>query len=391
MTPEVEMTLQDRGSARPAERAESSGAVVLRSVRRAYGGVVAVDDVDLNVAEGEFFALLGPSGCGKSTTLRLIAGLDLPDSGEIRIGGRAMTNVPAHKRPVNTVFQQYALFPHLTVYDNVAFGLREARVRRSEIRTRVARMLGLVNLVGRENAKPRHLSGGMQQRVALARALVLEPRVLLLDEPLAALDRKLRSQMQESIKDIQRKVGTTFVFVTHDQEEAFSMADRVAVMNMGHIEQIGEPKTIYERPESLFVADFVGVSNKIRARVTDSMGAGRYRAEVESVGVVHAEGVRGLRPGDATFLILRPEVMELHAAPTERRGIHGSVTDVSYLGPQVVYRVSTESVGEIHVIAPGRFQQNASMGDRVSVRWEADSGWLLPAASSSDEAPATAT
>lgn len=372
---------------RSAGRAEAAGAVILTSVRRSYGGIVAVDDVDLSVAEGEFFALLGPSGCGKSTTLRLIAGLDLPDRGEIRIGGRAMTNVPAHKRPVNTVFQQYALFPHLTVYDNVAFGLREARVRRTEIRTRVRRMLDLVDLGGRENAKPRQLSGGMQQRVALARALVLEPRVLLLDEPLAALDRKLRSQMQESIKDIQRKVGTTFVFVTHDQEEAFSMADRVAVMNKGRVEQVAEPKMIYERPESLFVADFVGVSNKIPVRVADSMGAGRYSAEVDSVGIVHATGVPGLTPGDAAVLILRPEVMELRPAPTEGPGIHGSVTDVAYLGPQLVYRVSTDIAGEMHVVAPGRSQQNAAMGDDVSVGWQPDSGWLLAPAVSGDQTP----
>jgi len=362
---------------RPPATASGHGAVTLTGVSRQYGGVTAVDNIDLDVADGEFFALLGPSGCGKSTTLRLIAGLELPDGGQIQIGGREMTNVPAHRRPVNTVFQQYALFPHLSIFENVAFGLREARVRRSEIRARVSRMLQLVDLVGRDDSKPRQLSGGMQQRVALARALVLEPRVLLLDEPLAALDRKLRRQMQESIKDIQRKVGTTFVFVTHDQDEAFSMADRVAVMNQGSVDQVGEPRRIYERPRSLFVADFVGVSNKIPARVVRANGDGSYEVSVDSLGTTRVLGVDGLAPDEDAWLVVRPESMEFRVGSTAA-ALSATVVDVAYMGPQVVYRAATDVAGEVHVIAPGRRSGNASPGEELSVGWQPDAGWLLP-------------
>ena len=237
-------------------------AVALEKLERHYGELTAVAGIDLEIADGEFFSLIGPSGCGKTTTLRIVAGLETPSSGKVSVRGQDVTNVPAFKRPVNTVFQHYALFPHLNVYDNVAFGLRERHVSRGEIKTKVADILELVGLTGREQARPKQLSGGQQQRVALARSLVLEPAVLLLDEPLGALDLKLRKQMQMVLKQIQREVGITFVYVTHDQEEAFSMSDRVAIMNRGKIEQIGDPVETYRRPRTLFVADFVGASNR---------------------------------------------------------------------------------------------------------------------------------
>jgi ABC-type proline/glycine betaine transport system ATPase subunit len=227
--------------------------VVLRGVTKAYGDLIAVDDVDLEVRPGEFLALLGPSGCGKTTTLRMIAGFDEPTAGEIEIGGRSAVGIPPNKRDVNTVFQQYALFPHMTVLDNVAYGLKQRKVDKAERRRKAAEALELVRLTGREQAKPAQLSGGMQQRVAVARALVMQPKVLLLDEPLGALDLKLRKAMQIELKSIQRDVGITFIVVTHDQEEAMSMADRIAVMNAGRIDQLAAPAEIYDRPSTPFV------------------------------------------------------------------------------------------------------------------------------------------
>src|SRR6266542_3275578 len=229
--------------------------------------VVAVEDVDLQVGAGEFFSLLGPSGCGKTTTLRMLAGFEEPSSGRILLYGRDMVGVPPYRRDVNMVFQHYALFPHMSVHDNIAFGLRYKKVPRDEIRRRVAEALRLVELEGREQRRPRQLSGGQQQRVALARALVNRPRALLLDEPLGALDLKLRRAMQLELKRIQREVGITFVYVTHDQEEALTMSDRLAVMNAGRIEQLGTPRELYERPATRFVANFLGTSNLFSGRL----------------------------------------------------------------------------------------------------------------------------
>jgi ABC-type Fe3+/spermidine/putrescine transport system ATPase subunit len=241
-------------------------AVELHGVTKRFGEHVAVDDVDLEVRDGEFLSLLGPSGCGKTTTLRLIAGFERPDTGSIRIGGRDVASLPPYKRPVNTVFQSYALFPHLSVLDNVGYGLKQHGVPRRERATRAREVLEVVRLSGVEARKPRQLSGGQQQRVALARALVLNPNVLLLDEPLGALDLKVRRQLQIELKRIQESVGITFVYVTHDQEEALAMSDRVAVMNDGRIEQLAEPKEIYDRPASEFVAGFIGDTNFIETR-----------------------------------------------------------------------------------------------------------------------------
>ena len=252
----------------------ASVAIALERVTKRFGKTAAVDDVSLSIGDGEFFSLLGPSGCGKTTTLRMIAGFEQPDEGRIVLQGQDVTTVPPNRRPLNMVFQHYALFPHMSVYDNVAFGLKVSGVPRAEHRDRIVR-LQVVELEGMEKRRIRQLSGGQQQRVALARALVKEPAALLLDEPLGALDVKLRKQMQRELKRIQAELGTTFVYVTHDQEEALAMSDRIAVMNGGRVEQLGSPREIYERPESPFVADFIGSLNALDLARTSSSGASR--------------------------------------------------------------------------------------------------------------------
>src|SRR5919107_5313157 len=249
--------------------------VALRGVTKRFGELTAVDSIDLDVRPGEFLALLGPSGCGKTTTLRMIAGFDEPSAGEIDIAGRPAVGVPPNKRDVNTVFQAYALFPHMTVLDNVAYGLKQRKVGKDERYRQAAEALELVRLTGREQAKPAQLSGGMQQRVALARALVMNPKVLLLDEPLGALDQKLRKAMQVELKAIQRDVGITFVVVTHDQEEAMAMADRIAVMHEGRIDQLGTPSEIYDAPATAFVADFIGDMNHLEGVLEHGPGGER--------------------------------------------------------------------------------------------------------------------
>src|SRR5881392_1932102 len=249
-----------------------SAAIGLDGVSKRFGKHPAVDDVTLEIGEGEFFSLLGPSGCGKTTTLRMVAGFELPDAGRIVLKGSDVTEVPANRRPVNMVFQQYALFPHMSIYDNVVFGLKVKRVNRSEHAGRIEEMLRVVELEGLEKRRPRQLSGGQQQRVALARALVNSPAALLLDEPLGALDVKLRKQMQLELKSIQSGVGTTFVYVTHDQEEALAMSDRIAVMNGGLVEQVGGPREIYEHPSTAFVADFIGSLNAFDLRIDELVG-----------------------------------------------------------------------------------------------------------------------
>src|SRR6185436_8582073 len=276
-----------------------SQSVVLESVRKTFDNVAAVDDVSLEIGSGEFFSLLGPSGCGKTTTLRMIAGFERPDAGRIVIGENDVTETPPHQRPVNTVFQSYALFPHLSVEQNVGFGLRFKDVSKDEKRGRVAEALDLVRLGGLGQRRPHQLSGGQQQRVALARALVLSPSVLLLDEPLGALDAKLRRELQVELKSIQREIGITFIYVTHDQEEALTMSDRLAVMSSGKVEQLGAPRDVYEHPETAFVADFLGVSNLMRGRVVD----GRH---VDVGGVTLSAEQGEARPG-VVRLTIRPE------------------------------------------------------------------------------------
>ncbi len=311
------------------------GAVSLASVSRAYGTVAAARDVTLDVRPGEFLTLLGPSGCGKTTLLRLVAGFEEPDSGRILISGRDLTAVPAYRRPVNTVFQHYALFPHRTVAGNVAFGLEAAGRSSDEVASRVARALEMVRLTGLDERRISQLSGGQRQRVALARAVVMEPEVLLLDEPLAALDLKLRKEMQVEVKNLQERLGTTFVFVTHDQDEALVMSDRIAVMSQGRIEQVGPPEEVYERPRTRFVAEFLAVRNLMQARVAGTASGGvRLRTE-GGLDLLAADD--GAFAGDGPIWIgFRPERVRL--APSGD-GPTGTLDDEIYRGDHTEWRV----------------------------------------------------
>jgi spermidine/putrescine transport system ATP-binding protein len=313
-------------------------AVELSGVTKRFGDVEAVANLDLSIADGEFFSLLGPSGCGKTTTLRMIAGFEFPTVGSIRIHGAEMGLQPPNKRPVNTVFQSYALFPHMTLVDNVAFGLRMKKVAQSDVLARAARALDMVQLGHRSEAKPDQLSGGQQQRVALARALVNEPEVLLLDEPLGALDLKLRQAMQVELKELQERVGITFIYVTHDQEEALTMSDRIGVMNEGSLLQVGRPNEIYEHPQSRFVADFIGEINLLPAVVVDSHTvqlAGGHRVGAET----------GAPAGSSVTVAIRPERIGLYdldePIPDGTNRIQGKVVRRTYYGDVYFYDVET--------------------------------------------------
>ena len=312
-------------------------AVGLHGVTKRFGeDVLAVDDVDLEITDGEFFSLLGPSGCGKTTTLRMIAGLEFPTDGSIRIFGEEMGVRPPNKRPVNTVFQSYALFPHMNVEDNVAFGPRMQKVDKSEVSRRVGEAIDLVRLAGMEKRKPNELSGGQAQRVALARALVNQPKVLLLDEPLGALDLKLRQTMQLELKDIQHDVGITFIYVTHDQEEALTMSDRIAVMNEGQLAQVGDPEDIYQSPNNLFVAGFVGEMCFLKAEVVEQ---GSVRLANGAV----VAATTPTRTDTSVTLAIRPEMLHLYAdaseAPSGRNSVDGSVARTVFFGDSIVYGV----------------------------------------------------
>ncbi len=315
------------GPAQPAD-------IRLDRVTKRFDDVVAVDGLSLEIPRGSFFALLGPSGCGKTTTLRMIGGFDEPDEGVIYLGDQPVTGLPPYKRDVNTVFQSYALFPHLSIFENVAFGLRRRAVQGDQVKGRVREILGLVDLAGTEQRKPRQLSGGQQQRVALARALVNNPQVLLLDEPLGALDLKLRKQMQLELKRIQSEMGITFVHVTHDQEEAMTMADAIAVMNRGRIEQLGRPSELYERPKTSFVARFLGASNLLAGTVQDS--ASVKLASGALVRVAESLPARGTR----VAVGIRPEKLRLGAQDGANR-LSGTVKELSYVGVATQYVVKT--------------------------------------------------
>jgi len=344
--------------------------------------VTAVRGLDLAIREGEFFSLLGPSGCGKTTTLRMIAGFEEPTQGVIRLRGSDVTGIAPNKRDVNMVFQSYALFPHMNVFENVAFGLRRKKAAKDEITRRVGEMLDIVDLGGRGQRRPRELSGGQQQRVALARALVNRPRALLLDEPLGALDLKLRQAMQVELKRIQREVGITFVYVTHDQGEALTMSDRIAVMNDGAIEHLGTPREIYEHPRTRFVAGFIGTSNLLTGTVT-RVDAGRAVIEVspEERIVVPVTG-QAVTAGSQLQLTVRPEKIEISAARPAGYGcvLRGEVTDVAYLGTSTNFSVSTTTGADIVV-----FQQNsaaaaadvAAQGDSVWLSWQPEHSYPI--------------
>jgi putative spermidine/putrescine transport system ATP-binding protein len=337
--------------------------VVLEGLAKSYGAVRALDGIDLRVDESELLSLLGPSGCGKTTTLNIIAGFVPPDAGRVVIDGTDVTTRPAWQRGLGVVFQSYALFPHLTVAENVAFGLRERGVRRREIEARVAEVLALVRLPAAGRRRPHELSGGMQQRVALARALVIRPRVLLLDEPLAALDRKLREEMRADLRDIQRSVGITTVFVTHDQHEALGLSDRVAVMRAGRIEQLGTPREIYGRPRSRFVADFIGGSSALPARVVD----GRT-VELPDGARLEVRVPPWAAPGRAIELLVRPEQVEL--AGGEPNTLAASVSGVMYLGDHTEVRL--QIAGGLRLVATTRADVPLVGGETVRVRIPSD-------------------
>jgi putative spermidine/putrescine transport system ATP-binding protein len=352
-----ERTQQTAGPVPP--QAELEADVVLSGIRKTYGDVVAVDSVDLEVARGEFFTMLGPSGSGKTTTLRVIAGFERPDTGTVRLGGLDVTNRPPYDRDVNTVFQDYALFPHMTVGENVEYGLRVKGVKRAERRNRAEEALALVRLEGFRDRKPVQLSGGQRQRVALARAIVNRPQVLLLDEPLGALDLKLRQEMQSELKRIQQEVGITFVYVTHDQEEALTMSDRIAVFSQGRIDQIGSPADVYERPANEFVAAFVGISNLLER--------------------------------DGRRFTIRPEKIRLidEAEPAEP-GDHverGTIREVVYAGMVTRYVVGLEQGGEVVVVRQNTSGPEAAgrEGEHAAVAWSPESTFDIATEREEDE------
>jgi spermidine/putrescine ABC transporter ATP-binding subunit len=376
--------------------------VKLVDVVKRFGEAVAVDHIDLEVEDGEFFSLLGPSGCGKTTTLRMIGGFEEPTSGLIELQGQDVTWLPPYRRNVNTVFQNYALFPHLTIFENVAFGLRRKGVKGPEVASRVTEMLRLVELPGFERRKPTQISGGQAQRVALARALINRPAVLLLDEPLGALDLKLRKQMQVELKRIQQEVGITFIYVTHDQEEAMTMSDRIAVMNQGRYEQLGDPESLYERPRTRFVAGFLGISNLLPARVD---GAADGYALVVLGGDTRVRVPKALADGQGDIeLGVRPEKIRLHTTesevPSGLNRLDGTVVDASYLGVSTSYIVEARSGARLTV-----YEQNAERtvhgslhrpGDTVQLAWSPDHTFVIPAnpapvaAVASDSTPSAA-
>src|SRR5688500_18337461 len=318
--------------------------VKLQGVTKRFGDFPAVRSLDLTVGAGEFFTLLGPSGCGKTTTLRMVAGFEEPTEGRVLIDGVDVEGVPPFKRPTNTVFQSYALFPHLSVEDNVAFGLRRKGVPKDQVRRRVREELERVGLAAESKRKPRQLSGGQQQRVALARALINEPAVLLLDEPLGALDLKLRKGLQVELKRIQRDVGITFIYVTHDQEEALTMSDRIAVMNRGVVEQVADPETVYERPATTFVAGFIGVSNLMPGEVVSANGAGA-ELRLDAGPTVRTPDAAGTATGERAHAVVRPEKLVLSpagdSATGDRPSVEGQVESSLYLGTatQMVVRL----------------------------------------------------
>ena len=358
-------------------------------VTKRFGEIVAVDDVSLSVDKGAFYSFLGPSGCGKTTSLRLIAGFEQPTSGDVRIGGQSMVGVPPYRRPVNMVFQHYALFPHLTVGDNIAYGLRQRTPRSAgpDVERQMREMLELVRLSGFERRRTWELSGGQQQRVALARALINHPTVLLLDEPLAALDRKLRREMQIELQSLQRDVGITFILVTHDQEEALSMSDRICIMHEGRIVQTGSPSNLYDEPINRYVADFVGKSNFFEGQVAeaDDSGARIRLADGRTFAGRSPKGVAALRRDSHAALAVRPELIFISAprngAPFEADvESRATIKNRIFLGEQTEYLVVAPGLGEILVRAPKHAETltgGFNTGDQVLIGWQAASALAL--------------
>jgi spermidine/putrescine transport system ATP-binding protein len=354
----------------------------IQNVTRRFGTFTAVDQVSLAIEAGEFFTLLGPSGCGKTTLLRMIAGFDLPDGGRILLNGNDLADLPPERRPVRTVFQSYALFPHMTVQENIAFPLQMSKIPSAEIPAKVEAALEDVRLVGFGARYPHELSGGQKQRVAIGRALVTHPTVLLLDEPLAALDAKLREEMQIELINLQKEVGITFVYVTHDQTEALALSHRIAVMNKGRVEQLDEPSKLYSFPNSRFVADFIGTCNLLDGQVT-AAEAGTVTIDVGGLGPVRAFDAGRASMGRPGSIALRPEKIRIAStAPADAavNQFHGSVTDLLYLGDVTVYKVSTPGGAKLEALlansAAGR-TKFFEVGDKVAVSWPLDAGHFI--------------
>jgi spermidine/putrescine transport system ATP-binding protein len=359
----------------PSQDVERTVAVELSAVTKRFGEFVAVDDLTLDIYEGEFFSLLGPSGCGKTTTLRMIAGFEEPTEGGISVGGDPMRGVPPYRRPVNTVFQSYAIFPHLNVFDNVAFGLRRSGVKGEELHKRVTDACEMVQLSGFERRKPSMLSGGQQQRVALARALVNRPEVLLLDEPLGALDLKLRKEMQLYLKDLQHEVGITFIYVTHDQEEALTMSDRIAVMNEGKVQQVADPPTLYELPRNRFVSDFIGQTNVFSGTV-ESVSGKRITLSTPSGKVEATAREAEVEVGSQAHATVRPEKI--------RFGSEGDNVSTARIQQLVYLGVSTQYIAELPdgeklvlYQQNSREDANPEIGEKVPIAWDARNCLIL--------------
>lgn len=365
------------------DRANNKPFVEIRGLTKKFGNVTAVDNIDLEIYQGELFCLLGGSGCGKSTLLRMLAGFEFPESGSILIDGVDMSNVPAYERPTNMMFQSYALFPHMSVEKNIAFGLQQDGMNKSEISDRVHAILKLVELEDYKKRKPQQLSGGQRQRVALARSLVKEPKLLLLDEPLAALDKKLRKQTQFELANIQEQVGVTFIVVTHDQEEAMTLSTRMAIMETGRFRQIGTPTEIYEFPESRMVADFIGSANFFQGRVTES-GADHVKVDAD-VGEVFIDHGHSVVEGNQIWVAVRPEKISISKTPPETTGpnqAQGKIDEIGYLGDTSIYKVRLASGQIIDVTSPNQIRPSSrtlamTWEDEVFLTWEPSSAMLL--------------